>query len=261
MRAHLAAAALVCAPVVSAVAAHAAPDLTELSGWPAWHIYGSNTYRADVYNAYGDRASSPYPFTGIQDYDELNLSLERRLSPFDRVTGQVNGLLYNASRYRSSFQGAVPERLNIRRDKGDVLIPYRAEAGDFFAFQSYRTVQRSLKGVQVELQPHLGGRARHSIVLFSGGGSPAWRSFQLADDWSNGASWLVEHPVYGRLSANLVFNHRQADRALGVLGRRQYVSSLAYEKTGTWTTERLPWLSQRLTVEGEAGRFIGDHAG
>jgi len=236
---------------------HAAPELD----WSPWRIYGSNTYRADGYNAFGDRASSPYRFTGVQDYDELSLNFERRLSSYNLIAGQVSGLLYNASRYRSGFQGAVPERLNIRQENGDFFIPYRIEGGDFFAFESYRTIQRSLKGMQLELQPELGGRARNSIVLFSGGGSAAWRSFQLKDDWSNGASWLLEHPLYGRLGANLVFNHRQADAAAGVLGRRQYVYSLAYEKTGDWSTERLPWLSQHLSIEGEVGRFIGDHAG
>ncbi len=225
-----------------------------------WHIYGSNTYRADGYNAFGDRTASPYQFTGIQDYDEFNLNFDRQFSAFNRVTGQVTGLLYNASRYRSTFQGTVPERLNIRQENGDFRIPYRVEGGDFFAFESYRTIQRSLKGAQVELQPDWWG-LRHSIVLFSGGGSAAWRSFQLKDDWSNGASWLVEHPVWGRMSVNLVSNHRKQDATNSVLGRKQYAFSLAYEKAGVWRSEWLPWLSQRLTVEGEAGRFIGDHAG
>jgi len=258
--AFLAVAVLACAPFVSGMA-RAAPgiDFSRLKLLPDWHIYGSNTYRMDGYNAYGDRASSPYQFTGIQDYDELHLNFERRFSPYNRVSGQISGLLYNASRYRSTFQGAAPERLNIKQENGDFLIPYRAEGGDFFAFQSFRTIQRSLKGVQAEFQPDLGHGVRNSITLFSGGASPAWRSFQLEDDWSNGASWLVEHPVYGRMSANLAFNHKKANQAAGLQSSQQYVYSLAYEKAGVWRTGRLPWLSQRLTVEGELGRFIGDH--
>lgn len=236
-----------------------APDLAAALAWPYWHIYGSETFRFDGYNAYGDKSSSPYPFTGIQTYDELNVNFERAITPYDRVTGQVNGLLYNDSKYRSTFQGMMPERLNIKQENGDFIIPYRAEAGDFFAFQSFRTMQRSLKGVQVEFQPDLGGNTRNSIILFSGGGSPAWRSFQLKDDWSNGASWLVEHPVYGRVSINLALNHKKANQALGVRSSKQYVYSLAYEKHGVWSA-RWPWLAQRLTVEGEAGRFVGDHA-
>jgi len=239
-------------------AAQAATD-EDLLHIPDWHVYGSNTYRIDDYNAYGDKASSPYPFTGIHNYDELNLNFERSFTPYNRVSGQINGLLYNASRYRSTFKGAVPERLNIRQENGDFVIPYRLEVGDFFAFQSFRTMQRTLKGVQMEFQPDWWG-LRHSILLFSGGGSPTWRSFQLDDDWSTGASWLIEHPDYGRMSANLVFNQKQANQALSLLPRQQYVYSLAYEKTGVWTIEDIPSLSQRLTVEGEAGHFIGDHA-
>jgi len=227
---------------------------------PDWHFYGSNTTRYDDFNSSGDNTSSPYRFTGSQTYDELNLNIERHFTPYNRVTGQVTGLLFNESKYRSSFFGAVPERLNIKQENGDFLIPYRVEGGDFFAFQSFRTIQRSLKGVQLELQPDLGGGARHSISLFSGGGSPAWRSFQLEDDWSNGVSWLADHPVYGRMSANLVFNHKKANQAAGLQSNQQYVYSLAYEKKGVLSTLRWPWLAQRLTVEGELSRFIGDHA-
>ena len=241
------------------VASHAGAAEPQLS-WKNWHIYGSDTVRADGYNSYGDNTSSPYPYTGMQTYDELNLGLDRAITPYDRITGQVNGLLYNDSPYRSAFRGAVPEQLNIRQENGDFVLPYRAEAGDFFAFQSMLTVQRSLKGIQVELQPDLGGDIRNSLLLFSGGASPSWRSFQLKDDWSNGASWLVDSPTYGRVGINLVLNHRKADQASGLQSARQYVYSLAYEKQGVWSP-RWPWLAQRLTVEGEAGRFIGDTSG
>lgn len=245
--------------LLAAADVRAAADATPKLSWKAWHIYGSETFRFDGYNAYGDRTSSPYPFTGIQTYDNLNLGFERTFTPYNRVSGQVSGLLYNDSKYRSPFQGVVPERLDIKQENGAFFIPYRVKAGDFFAFQSYRTIMRSLKGVQVEFQPNLGGGTRNSIVLFSGGGSPAWRSFQLKDDWSNGASWLIQHPVYGRISANLVFNHKKANQAAGLQSSRQYVYSLAYEKHGVWST-RWSWLAQRLTVEGEAGRFVGNRA-
>ena len=238
--------------------AHGADNGLSALALPAWSLSGSNTFRVDGYNAYGNRAASPYPFTGVMTYDDLDLHLGREWTPFRRTDIQINGLLYNDSRYRSNFQGAVPERVNLHHEDGEAWLPWRLDAGDFYAYTSFRTMQRPLKGVQVELQP-LGdwGGARQSLLLFSGGGSPAWRSFQLKDDWSNGASWLVEHPAWGRMAANVVFNHRKADAANGLLSRRQYVASLAYEKTGVLGGG---WLAQRLTVEGEAGRFIGDHA-
>jgi len=219
---------------------------------PDWHIYGSNTLRSDVYNSKGNLAATPYRFSHAQTYDELNLNVERSFSPFNRVTGQISGLLYNDSQYRSQFPGFVMERVNLRQQNGEFFIPYRAEAGDFFAFQSYRTIQRSLKGGRIEFQPQLGGsKFRHSIEIFSGAASPAWDTFQFKDDFSTGASWLVQHPLLGSFEANVVLNHKQAN-GLAQPGLRQRVGSLAWEK-------QAGILGQHLNLEAEAGRFVGDH--
>ncbi len=217
-----------------------------------WDWSGSSTLRYDNYNVSGDKTSSPYPFVGPQVYNEVDLNFSRRFTSFNRVTGQISGLLFNDSDYRSTFHGVVPERLNIRQENGEGDIPYRLDVGDFFAFQSYRTVQRSLKGAQLELQPNLGGAARHSLVFFSGGRSSSWRDFHLQDDWFSGASWLVEHPHYGRLAANVVVNTRQANATAGQSAIQQSIYSLAFEKAGSWQ-------GQHLTVEGELGQFFGDY--
>jgi len=219
---------------------------------PDWHIYGSNTWRSDVYHSKGNLAASPYRFSNTHTYDELNLNADRIFSPFHRITGQISGLLYNDSKYRSQFPGFVLERVNLRQENGAFFIPYRAEAGDFFAFQSFRTIQRSLKGGRIEFQPQWGGaNFRHSIELFSGAASPAWDVFQYKDDFSSGGSWLLQHPLVGTLSGNLVFNNKQAN-GLAQPGLRQRVGSLAWEK-------RAALLGQKLVIEAEAGRFIGDH--
>jgi len=219
---------------------------------PDWRVYGSNTIRSDIYKSKGNLAATPYRFSSAHSYDELSLNAERIFSPFNRITAQISGLLYNDSLYRSQFPGMVLERVNLRQENGDFFIPYRAEVGDFFAFQSYRTIQRSLKGGRVEFQPqwHV-GRFRHSIELFSGSASPDWDTFQFQDDFSSGASWLVQHPLLGSLAANLVLNHKQAN-GFAQPGLRQRVGSLAWEKRGAM-------LGQQLVVEAEAGRFIGDH--
>ncbi len=219
---------------------------------PDWHVYGSNTLRSDVYNNKGNIAATPYRFSDAHTYDELNLNVDRIFSPFHRITGQISGLLYNDSQYRSQYPGFVLERVNLRQENGEFIIPYRTEAGDFFAFQSYRTIQRSLKGGRIEFQPQLGGSDfRHSIELFTGAASPAWDNFQYKDDFSSGGSWLVQHPLAGTLSANIVFNNKQAN-GLAQPSLQQFVSSLAWEKRGSM-------LGQKLVVEAEAGRFIGDH--
>ena len=110
---------------------------------PDWHIYGSNTLRSDIYKTKGNLAATPYRFSNTHIYDELSLNADRIFSPYNRITGQISGLLYNDSKYRSPYPGFVLERVNLRQENGEFIIPYRAEAGDFFAFQGYRTIQRS----------------------------------------------------------------------------------------------------------------------
>ncbi len=255
--------AAIAASKVAHIAGRTAPDVVghrnddaEKQGaslLPQWHIYGSDTIRSDIYNSKGNLSASPYRFSSAQTYDELSLNIDRAFSPFNRVTGQISGLLYNDSQYRSPFPGMVLERLNLRQENGGFAIPYRAELGDFFAFQSYRTIQRSLKGGRIEFQPqwHAGG-FRHSIELFGGSATPSWDTFQYKDDFSSGGSWLIQQPLLGAFSANLAFNHKQAN-GFAQPASQQYVSSLAWEKHGAG-------LGQKVTIEAEAGRFIGDHA-
>lgn len=217
---------------------------------PEWNLSGSNTLRYDKFNSSGDQNGSPYPFTGAQTYDEFSLSFDRNFSPYNRVSGQVGGL-FNDSSYRSSFFGVVPETLYLKQENGGFSVPYRFEAGDYYSYLSFRTIQRTLKGVQLELQPTFGD-SHHSIEIFSGAGSPSWRSFQVRDDWTNGASWMVNHPLLGVMSINFVMNHQQGDPGQGLAGKKQYVYSLAWEKSGEF-------LGENFTIEGELGRFTGDH--
>lgn len=55
-------------------------------------------------------------------------------------------LLANTSDYRSDERGGVLERATLFWEKGDAGLPFRLEAGDFYAAQSPRTLQRGLKG-------------------------------------------------------------------------------------------------------------------
>ena len=221
-----------------------------LSRWP---INGSNTLRSDAYGSKGNVNATPYRYSKAHTYDELSLNFDRSFSAYNRVSGQISGLAYNDSLYRSPYPGSVLERLNLRQENGAFFIPYRAEAGDVFAFQSYRTIQRSLKGGKLEFQPQWGGdNWKNSIELFSGSATPTWETFQYQDDFSSGASWLVQQSLLGTLSANVVTNHKQAN-GFAQPGLRQYVSSLAWEK-------RAAVLGQKLLIEAEAGRFMGDHA-
>lgn len=219
-----------------------------------WSITGSNTLRLETYQIHGDPLSGPYAFKGGQYYDELNLNFLRRLSPFDTIRGQFYGVA-NDSAYRATDNGVVPERVNLTREKGDAAIPYRIEAGDYFAYFSFRTLQRSLKGVQLELQPTPeAGAMRQSLVFVSGANQPYWRHLQARDDWTTGLSWLIETGGDTRFSANVVQNSRQADPVLGRLARQQTVASVTGDHSFAWAT-------QKLHVEGELAGLRGDHDG
>ena len=218
-----------------------------------WQVSGANTARIESYTVRGDPASGPYQFTGAQYYDEINLSVRKLLSPYDKLTGQLF-LLANHSDYRSADKGLVPERVSLAREKGDGDVPYRAEAGDTFAYFSYRTLQRSLKGVQLELQPTPGESGlRQSLVFVSGANQPSWRHVQGRDDWTTGLSWLAEFGA-SHVSANAVYNLRQADPVAGTLERKQTVASLAADSAWQWDT-------YRLRIEGELAGLHGDHEG
>lgn len=220
---------------------------------PGWQVSGTNTARGEHYGTSGDRTQSPYQLDlGNMAYDELNLVARLQDSPYSLWRFSVSGVV-NGSPYRSPYDGVVPERLNALRENGEAAIPYRAEAGDFFAFTSLRTLQRSLKGVSLEMQPALGSPdLRHSIVVFGGAYQPQWRDANWDVDNTIGASYVLEHPRAGRLNVNLLRNERAALAANGTPQREQVVGSVAGETLqgfGNW----------RIRVEGEAAAFKGDH--
>jgi hypothetical protein len=216
-----------------------------------WRLQGSNTLRYDYFDTSGNRSASPYRFTGSQQYDEFTLTFNRAYSPYNRVSINFSGIA-NDSDYRSNFNGFVPERFYIRQENGGFIIPYRADIGDFFAFQSYRTIQRSLKGMQVEFQPDLSADTAVSLVLFSGMASRNWRDLKSSEGVSSGASVLLENTIWGTVGANFLFNYKNADLVRRTASTNQYVYSLVY-------SNRINLAGQRLNMEGEFGHFDGDH--
>ncbi|PHS22820.1 MAG: hypothetical protein COA84_12140 [Robiginitomaculum sp.] len=217
----------------------------------SWHLFGSNTARYDNFHTHGNAATSPYRFTGSQQYDEFLLNFNRAVSPYNRISGSFSGAI-NDSDYRSRFNGFVPERINLRQENGGYVVPYRAEAGDFLAFQSYRTIQRSLKGMQVEFQPDLNDTTSLSIALFSGMASRDWRDINATDGVSSGVSVLAANAILGTIGANFLYNYKKADGKRITASTNQYVFSAVY-------ANKLTLGGQRLNLEGEIGHFVGDH--
>lgn len=219
-----------------------------------WSINGSNTLRSSIYSADGPGAGSPYPSEGDMYFDEFNVYLSKQNSRYDSMRGEISGV-YNANDdYRSTDFGFVPERMNFVRENGEGELPYRAEFGDHFAYYSYLTLQRSLKGVQLELQPNINTYGyKHSFVITTGANESNWRDLTLQDNYTTGLSWLAQSEQ-GALSLNMVHNFRDNSFKAGTLDRNQYVFSLAGER-------RFSSSEFDVTFEAEAAHFIGDHNG
>ncbi|MEQ8428746.1 MAG: hypothetical protein RLT87_03090 [Gammaproteobacteria bacterium] len=219
-----------------------------------WNIFGSNTLRGSVYDASGNGAGSPYPNEGDMYYDELSVFANTKNSEYDTMRAEFTGV-YNANDdYRAPDFGVVPERMSFVRENGDNDLPYRFEVGDYFAYYSYLTLQSSLKGFQLEMQPtkdYFG--YKHSVVMTSGAVESNWRDLTPSDNWTNGVSWLMQDDA-SAISFNLVYNYRDQSFQQGTLDRGQTVISTAYERifdNEDFTT----------TLEMEYAHFTGDHNG
>lgn len=217
----------------------------------SWHINGTNTLQYEHYGVSGDGNQSPYSFEGDQWFNDFNMNFSRKVSEYESWYGNIGGVL-NDSDYRSTDTGVVPERLNIRWDKGDSKIPFRAELGDYYGYLSYRTLQKSLKGVQVDLQPiSSNAQRRHSVVLLAGEDQPFWRHLDENRKSYVAGSWLMEDEQWGRWSGNVVYNRSEQDAANTDFD--QTVASIAGEyefRMGKHT----------LTVEGEVATLNGETA-
>lgn len=218
---------------------------------PQWRVNGNLNTRLDFYHTSGNKTAGLFTNTGEQYFSELNTNFQRQNSRYDTITGNA-GMLVNVSDFRSQERGLIVERVRVKWEKGDAPVPFRATGGDFLGFTSIRTLQRSLKGGMVELQPRLGGKGlRHSIQLFSGLNTSIYRNLDKNMNWFNGLSWLVQQPKGGRLAVNLVQNYVEATSSAP--SRSQIVGSVA----GAWPWT---WKGQQFSLETELGILGGEHA-
>lgn len=239
---------------VSSLAGLAGALLAATAAASPWSYNLENTTRLEYYGVHGNPASSPYLYRNVQAYDELRGQFQRKLSPYEQLSGDF-GLLMNDSAYRSSAQGGSVERLRFQWEKGDGDIPFRVQAGDIYPFLSLRTLQRPLKGGVVEWQPVADGGSRQSLLMYSGAGHDTYRDLHLFQDLYTGFSWLRENAGGGSVAVNFVQNDRSEDvgTAIAAPGRRQRLASVA----GTHRFE--PAAGHRLNVEGEVAGFSGDY--
>ena len=225
----------------------------EVNPSPPIKMNGSVTLRHDHYGANGDLSGSPYQTLGDEFYSDFDVSASRQISQYDKWQFELNGL-YNESIYRSSFEDFVVERFHFKREKGDGRRPMRLQAGDVYGNFSYRTLQRSLRGLTLELQSSTREDRLDSFVILYGFNATAWRDLSPSTDNSTGFSWVREERGGNRYSLNHVFNSRAADDTMGTLSRKQNVSSAAIER-------KIRLFGDKATIEAEIARFNGDHDG
>jgi len=246
-RESLAVAAALCVCVSATRSAGAADGGAQEIG-----INGSTTVRYEYYNYKGDPAGTSYTEEGKQWYGELQLSLDQSFTEYNSWRLDAMGL-FNRSDYRTQDRNGLLEQLRFAWENGDAALPFRLELGDVYADLSYRSMSRSLKGVQLDLQPTaelFGGY--QSILLFAGVSHGDWHDLDDHKDESGfvGASWLLDGAPFGSLSLNWAFNERDAGG--GGDGRdRENVLSLAHEKV--FDAE-----AARMTLESEISRHFDE---
>ncbi len=235
--------------------------LFEYDAFRDWTMHLDTTLSFEAYGLSDNRALGPYQDTGTHAYLEFNVVGSREFSQFRRMRVQVAGV-WNHSNYRHTKTALIPERINFLHENGEVDLPYRLELGNFYGDFTPRTLQASLKGGILEVQPQqsLSGEL-HSIQVIAASGVTRWDRDNFDDDVYAGASWLIDATQVGASGMNLgtwtlnyIHNWRPQQAVEGFPEvRDQDTLSIAGERAF-----RLP-LDQVWTVEGEYATMRGDH--
>jgi hypothetical protein len=221
-----------------------------------WTLLGAVEAQVDNYSVSGDPQPSPYRFEGTFWTTRLNLSAlyDNRAGRTARVETRVRA---SDNDYLAE-DGFVVETLRFELEDGARRIPYRLGAGEVYANFSRRTLQRSIRGFSLELQPQSAAGHGHSLVAVSGSGVPLWRDVfdsEATDLWFSGLSYLWASAT-GRstLVANVVHASRSGspDSANILVGNEvdQLISGVAAET-------RLG----EFRLEGELAYLSGDSDG
>lgn len=218
------------------------------------HISGHTTFRYDQYGTSGDSGSSLFGTTGTHKYQELSFSTLSHSTPYDKWQLDFSGL-WNNSIYRSRNWGSQIERMRFLKEHGACGVPYRLEIGNIYGNFSYRTLQRSMIGAQIDFQPTShNDRIQQSFVLLFGRNDQDWTELEKSPDRTIGFSWLWQRGNVERLAFNVVGNTRDGDGTSGILERYQKVFGLAYER-------QTDIFEKPAIIETEWAGFSGDHDG
>jgi len=216
-----------------------------------WYISGQNRFTSEYYESSGDNASTPYRNEGSQYFNDMSLSFSKRNSAFDRISGNFIATV-NESEYRGNERGLIINSASATWEKGDSSVPFRLQGGDFFGNQSQRTLQRGLKGAQLEFQPS-SENGRQSFQIFAGRVAGTWRDFDNSrHNIFTGGSWLYESDDYGALAFTGIHHEFEGSGSSTTDARNQQTYSLAWERP--FDVGNHNWL-----IETELAHFSGDY--
>lgn len=210
-----------------------------------WKISGQNSIHFDYYNSSGPNGA--YLQEGWQSYNDFNLQFQNTANPYNTMKGYFSGTI-NESPYRAANYGLLIERFNFNQENGNNFVPYRLDVGDFYAFQTPRILQRSLKGGQIELQPGTMLGANQSILFQLGGIAQDYLDNKKWDNMFGGASWMMNWEDT-RLAFNYTANRQAAQTEIPSL--KQYVWGMALN-------HNFSLLRQKLIFDAEWDFLRGD---
>ncbi len=172
-------------------------DVAAELGYDGW-----NTFTLEHYDVAGDRSSGLYQTEGWQRHNDFGANFYEQYSPYQSMRGYLQGSANNSA-YRGPSGGRLTSA-SLHYENGELGLPFRVDVGDFFATQSRRTIQRGLKGVQLELQPG-GTSLPQSLQVFWGRSAQDYDlMFDDRKDYFYGGSWLVEAGFIGAFSVSSV---------------------------------------------------------
>jgi hypothetical protein len=225
----------------------------ETNFYNGWRLSGRNSFHSNYYDSEGDPANSSYAHKFGQVYNDLSLNVEKDFSSYHRVRGNIAGVI-NDSKYRYDRNGFTIERFNLTQEQGETALPYRLELGDTYGFFTPRTIQKSIKGGQIEFQPiqkFMG--AYNAVQVIIGDGAARDYRDSLSEDTYFGGSWLLQWKKTG-LTFNYAGNKTQSNPDTSTPGLYQGVAGVAINHLTSI-------FSQRLEIDSEFTRFKGNPAG
>jgi hypothetical protein len=200
------------------------------TGYDGW-----NTFTLEHYDVAGERSQGLYQNEGWQRHNDFGANFYGQYSPYQSMRGYVQGSA-NHSAYRGLHGGRLTSA-SLHYENGELGLPFRLDVGDFFATQSRRTLQRGLKGFQLEMQPG-GASLPQSLQVFWGRSAQDYDvMFDDRKDYFYGASWLIESTFLGALSVSSVgyyddgYQPASANDSSVGLGGNELVNSVAWYRS------------------------------